>query len=212
MKRLIPVIHLVDTIQLIQNIERCISVGVKNVFIINHTTDIPELIKSANMIKEDYPDLWVGINVLSVKSAGISPVMKIQYAESFDGLWIDESLGLEDVRSKKFNGEIFSGLNFKYQKQYYGEELTEMIDLIKKTSTVACTSGVGTGKEASIDKIANLKELLGDFPLAIASGISSDNVENYLPYVDDFLVASSITDAKEYIIKDKLQELFDKIN
>ena len=37
-----------------------------------------------------------------------------------------------------------------------------------------------------------MKEAIGDHPLAIASGISLENVEQFLPYSDAFLVATSL--------------------
>jgi hypothetical protein len=43
--------------------------------------------------------------------------------------------------------------------------------------------------------------------MAIASGVSIDNIENYKGVVDYLLVASSITSRSEIIYKDKLLEL-----
>ena len=47
--------------------------------------------------------------------------------------------------------------------------------------------------------------------MAIASGVSVDNIESYKGIVDYLLVASSITTSGEMIIKDKLKELVEKI-
>jgi predicted TIM-barrel enzyme len=58
---------------------------------------------------------------------------------------------------------------------------------------VVTTSGVGTGHAAEIDKIQGMKQALGDFPLAIASGIKPANVTDYLPHADCFLVATGIS-------------------
>lgn len=58
---------------------------------------------------------------------------------------------------------------------------------------VVTTSGPGTGKAAAVEKIRTMKEALGDFPLAIASGITPENVSDYLPYADCFLVATGIS-------------------
>ena len=38
-----------------------------------------------------------------------------------------------------------------------------------------------------------MKLALGDTPLAIASGITPENVEEYLPYADSLLVATGIS-------------------
>ncbi len=205
-KRIIPVIHIVNTKQVFQNIDTCLSLGVNNVFLINHLTDTNDLLDTAELVKQKYPDLWIGLNFL-----GLAPHTTLEMDLPYDALWIDNTLNLSDVENKRFNGEIFSGLNFKYQKQYYGDSLKDIVDTIKKTSTVACTSGAGTGIAASTQKIEELKELLGSFPLGLASGVSVDNIEAYLPYVDNFLVASSITDRNEIIQYDLLKALVEKI-
>ena len=61
------------------------------------------------------------------------------------------------------------------------------------------------------EKIKTLKHYLGDHPLAIASGVSVDNVHLYAEYVDYLMVASSITDQNEMINKDKLYQLYERI-
>jgi len=58
---------------------------------------------------------------------------------------------------------------------------------------VVTTSGPGTGEAASVSKIRAMKAALGDFPLAIASGITPENVGPYLGVADCFLVATGIS-------------------
>jgi predicted TIM-barrel enzyme len=58
---------------------------------------------------------------------------------------------------------------------------------------VVTTSGPGTGEAAHVDKIRVMKEALDDFPLAIASGITPQNVGDYLPFSDCYMVATGIS-------------------
>jgi predicted TIM-barrel enzyme len=58
---------------------------------------------------------------------------------------------------------------------------------------VVTTSGKGTGWAADIKKIQKMKQAMGDFPLAIASGVTPENVTTYLPVADCFLVATGIS-------------------
>jgi hypothetical protein len=201
---LIPVIHMVNENQVLTNVETCLSCGIEKVFIINHQTTSEELIKCAKRVKETYPGLWVGINMLDkyVEDA-------ILYEFVFDGLWCDQSIKLEDYKYRKFKGMLFTGLAFKYQPQPKDIELACKESIL--TSDVSTTSGPGTGKSADINKILELRKHLGDHPMAVASGVNSTNIDSYKGVVDYLLVASSITSASEIIYKDKLLELLQHI-
>lgn len=197
---LIPVIHMINENQVLTNVKTCLSCGVEKVFIINHQSSSEELIRCAKRVKETYPKLWVGINMLDkfIEDA-------ILYEFGFDGLWCDQSIKLEDYKHRKFEGMLFTGLAFKYQPQPKDIELACKESIL--TSDVSTTSGPGTGRAANIAKILELREHLGDHPMAIASGVSVDNVDLYKGIVNYLLVASSITSASEVIYKDKLLEL-----
>ena len=201
---LIPVIHMINENQVLTNVETCLSCGIEKVFIINHQTTSEELIKCAKRVKDTYPTLWVGINMLDkyVEDA-------ILYEFEFDGLWCDQSIKLEDYKYRKFKGMLFTGLAFKYQPQPKDIELACKESIL--TSDVSTTSGPGTGKAADINKILELRNHLVEHPMAIASGVSVDNIENYKGVVDYLLVASSITSASEIIYKDKLLELLEYV-
>lgn len=201
---LIPVIHMVNENQVLTNVETCLSCGIEKVFIINHQTTSEELIKCAKRVKETYPGLWVGINMLDkcVEDA-------ILYEFDFDGLWCDQSIKLEDYKYRKFKGMLFTGLAFKYQPQPKDIELACKESIL--TSDVSTTSGPGTGKSADINKILELRKHLGDHPMAVASGVNSTNIDSYKGVVDYLLVASSVTSASEIIYKDKLLELLQHI-
>lgn len=201
---LIPVIHMINENQVLTNVETCLSCGIEKVFIINHQTTSEELIKCATRVKQTYPRLWVGINMLDkyVEDA-------ILYEFEFDGLWCDQSIKLEDYKYRKFKGMLFTGLAFKYQPQPKDIELACKESIL--TSDVSTTSGPGTGKAADINKILELRNHLGEHPMAIASGVSVDNIGNYKGVVDYLLVASSITSRSEIIYKDKLLELLEHI-
>jgi hypothetical protein len=190
--------------QVLTNVRTCISCGIEKVFIINHQTTSEELIKCATVVKEKYPDLWVGINMLDkyVEDA-------ILYEFDFDGLWCDQSISVEDYKYRNFKGMLFTGLAFKYQPQPKDIELA--CNTATLTSDVATTSGPGTGKAAGLSKILELRKYLGEHPMAIASGVSVDNIGLYNGVVDYLLVASSITSRTEIIEEDKLRELISKL-
>jgi len=204
---LIPVIHMVSAEQVMANAEICVQCGIKKVFIINHVVDVDELIQCAYRVKIKNSPLWVGINMLGLtaEEAITTPL------NGLDGIWCDSSLPTDKAYLKKeFRGMFFGGLAFKYQTQ--PKDLQLACEESKIVTDVATTSGSGTGKAPTTVKIKTIREYLGDHPMAIASGVSVDNIESYKGLADYLLVASSITDNNEMIIKEKLVELNTKLD
>lgn len=66
---------------------------------------------------------------------------------------------------------------------------------------------LGTGQAADIDKVCAMREGLGDGALALASGVTPENVRAYLPYVDAFLVGTGIEASFGVIDETKLAAL-----
>jgi predicted TIM-barrel enzyme len=58
---------------------------------------------------------------------------------------------------------------------------------------VVCTSGSATGVPADLTKIRVMSDTLTEnTALAIASGITAENISSYLPYVEAFLVGTGL--------------------
>lgn len=203
---IIPVIHIINEEQVSINIDICIECGIKKVFLINHAVSIQYLFNCSKNVRNKYPNLWIGINML-----GTSVEEKIGYdLKGINGLWCDETLTKEQyVLLKEPSLTIFGGLAFKYQPQ--PSDLESACKMAEITTDVATTSGAGTGKPANINKIKDIRKYLGEHPMAIASGVSVDNILDYKGIADYLLVATSITSLGEMIIKEKLLELTSKI-
>jgi hypothetical protein len=202
---LIPVIHMLNKEQVFANVETCLSNDIEKVFLINHSVSIYDLLVCAADVKEQY-DIWVGINPL-----GMNVDYAIQMPLAFDGMWCDQTLDSEtSVIHRKFEGQLFTGLAFKYQAQPTDLEKACIEAVV--ASDVAVTSGIGTGYAADVNKVRQIKEFIGHHPLAIASGVSADNVDDYKGVADYLMVASSFTDHNEMIIPDKLRALRDKLS
>jgi hypothetical protein len=207
---IIPVIHKLTDEQVKINIETCLSCGIKKVFLIDHNsslTDVHErLIQNAIDIKSEYK-IWVGVNLL-----GKSTMDALALDIPIDALWCDSSITPYEASTiREFRGQFFGGLAFKYQPQPTDLE-TACKDSILSTD-VSTTSGPGTGKAATVVKIQQLRSFLGNHPMAIASGVSIDNIASYNGLADYLLVASSITNSRdELIFENKLRELKDKLD
>lgn len=203
---IIPVIHMLNENQVLTNVKTCVECGIEKVFLINHVVTINDLLKCSARVKQEYPNLWVGINMLgqpTETSISLEP-------QGVDGLWCDATITPERAKSyRNFKGMFFGGLAFKYQPQ--PKDLKAACEEAILATDVATTSGTGTGRPADVQKIKDIRSYLGNHPMAIASGVSVHNIDNYKGLADYLLVASSITTSGEMIIKDKLIELKNKL-
>ena len=197
---ILPVIHVKDEDQALRNAWLAREAGADGVFLINHGISSDRLFSVLRVVKTEHSDWWVGVNCL-----GMMPSDIFHYVDnSVSGVWVDNGMIDEEsveqphaqfvskVRTEKhWLGLYFGGVAFKYQRP--------VKDLVKAATTaqpymdVVTTSGPGTGMEASVDKIRTMKQALGSFPLAIASGITPENVSDYLEYADCFLVATGVS-------------------
>jgi predicted TIM-barrel enzyme len=138
------------------------------------------------------------------------------------GLWTD-SAGIWESESKQpyadkvisvrqksgWAGLYFGGVAFKYQRPV--ADLAAAARIASRYMDVVTTSGPGTGQAADVEKIHAMKAALGDFPLAIASGITPENVSQYLPCSDCYLVATGISRSFEWLDRNRVQALVQKV-
>ena len=74
---------------------------------------------------------------------------------------------------------------------------------------VITTSGVSTGNAPDHGKIQEMKGVIGHHPLAIASGITPENVLGYTLYTDCFLIATGVSDSFTELNPSKVRKLAD---
>ena len=179
----LPVIHAEDEVQALRNAAIARDAGADGVFLINHGPSHQVLLQIHERVCEEFPGWWIGVNCLD-----LLPEMVVQRVnEKVAGIWVDNA-GVEEGRAEQhyaakvdearrasgWPGLYFGGVAFKYQRAV--EDLASAARIATRHMDVVTTSGAGTGSVPSRDKIRRMKEAMGDFPLAIASGITPENV------------------------------------
>lgn len=197
----LPVVHVENPTQAIRNTQVAIDTGCDGVFLIDMKADAKyeELLEIHSNVRKEFPDFWLGVNFLDLETEDVFDKLN----SGIDGVWVDNAkinstlseqddanVILQKRKNSGWEGLYFGGVAFKYQ-----EESTNPA----KDAEIACdfmdvvtTSGIGTASAPDVKKISSMKNAIGDFPLAIASGISPENVKKFLPITDCFLTASSL--------------------
>jgi predicted TIM-barrel enzyme len=196
----LPVVHVDSLEQAQRNARIAREAGADGAFLINHRMADEALLDIHAAVADKQTGWWVGVNCL-----GMSPEQVFgTISGKVSGVWVDNA-GIEEARQQQPYAErvlavrdsrvpaclYFGGIAFKYQRHV--ENLEEACRLAAPYMDVVTTSGPGTGHAAEVEKIHRMKRALGDTPLGIASGITPENVGDYLPHADCFLVATGIS-------------------
>lgn len=204
---ILPVIHVLDLEQTVRNILIGTTEGVPGVFLINHDFPYPELLPIIKQVRQCFPALWFGVNFLGVTGREAFPVLGGLYAQGVkvDAYWaddarIDERAGeqkeADDIagirESSGWDGLYFGGTAFKKQREVEVVDYGLSAEIASRYMDSVTTSGVATGKPAALSKMETFRRGCGDNPLAVASGVTPDNVGDYADMVDAILVATGI--------------------
>jgi hypothetical protein len=193
----------------LENAIMAMNCGCDGVFFISHGDMTP-----AELLYLSDSDIFPrpqGVNLL-----GFTVIDAMNMAGSRASMvWSDytpSGLEREVLQTEKpdmsFNGLFFGGVAFKYQPQ--PSDLRKAAEDVKGFVDVLTTSGDGTGYAPDVEKLAVLAEGFGD-KIAVASGVTPDNVVPMLPYVSHILVSTGISKDFYAIDPDKCKRLVDVV-
>ena len=208
---LLPVVHPVSWDQALASTQIAVDAGVKGIFLINQGLSSDEVLRLILEVRKRHPSLWVGLNLLGHSPAQVLERGLAACEGRLDGIWsdnanIDEAAPaaaqpvaeafLAARQRLGWNGLYFGGVAFKYQRDVAAEQLPGATRLAAGFMDVICTSGPGTGQHADPTKLAAMRGAVGGgVALALASGVTAENVGHYLPHVNAYLVGTGIEQA-----------------
>lgn len=210
-----PVIHVVDAEQIAINVQIARDAGSPGVFLINHDFHYKEFLPLIRETRSRFPDYWIGVNFLAVTGKQAFPILaELGHAGSpVDAYWaddarIDEQAAtdaqteaaeiLEIKKSCGWGGMYFGGTAFKKQREVAPKDYAQSARIASDYMDVVTTSGIATGHSADLGKINTFREACEETPIALASGITPENVQDYLPFIDATLVATGINKEDDF--------------
>lgn len=210
--KIFPVIHVLDRATAIAEAQKAAGAGADGVFLISHHGHDLELLSMASAIQALHPTLPVGVNLLSME--GLYAVV-VTRKSGLPMVWGDDvgvdSKGLSDmgqsILAQKMAGgafDVFASVAFKYRPHEPHPELAAKNAL--QAGFIPTTSGSGTGSAPELDKIIAMSAATGGV-LAVASGMTPENVGAYAPYLSHILVATGICIDEYRMDVDKLKRL-----
>ncbi|MEE3286678.1 MAG: phosphoribosyltransferase family protein [Pseudomonadota bacterium] len=203
----LPVIHVQNRAQVSRNIELAVRCGAQGVFLINHDFDVPAFIPLLEECRQAFPSVWMGVNFLGVTGRDAFPVLgeMEQRGVVIDAYWADDARieertddasEVEEIAAARsdsgWTGLYFGGTAFKKQRAVDPAHYVQAASEAARWTDVVTTSGPATGQTADLSKIAKFRTGVAQRSLAIASGITPENVGDYAREVDAILVATGI--------------------
>ena len=202
-KKVYPVIHHRDDEHTLEQADIAFECGADGLFVISHTGKNKEVLDIASKIKLKYSDKDIGINLLGWSHVPtLRKVVDSFYTKApLDMVWFDNSgilSGSINTNTRLLHSfktlypetDIFASVAFKYQEEDINP--TESAKIAKLFNLLPTTSGQATGSAPNISKIQCMSEVTEGL-LAVASGMSVENVEQYAPYLSHILVATGVS-------------------
>lgn len=214
---LLPVIHYRDLDTALKNAEIAASCDCLGVFLI-HMQGLDHMLDAAvPEIRQRFPSLKIGINRLSTP---LVPSIARNIELGADYTWSDncgvssakvDRVGFRaaEVMADRPQHRLFGSIAFKYQAHEPNPPLAAA--KAYGLGFIPTTSGSGTGSAPDVAKIVGMAGALEDKVLAVASGITPENVDPFIPHVRYFLVATGISKNEFEFDQERVAQLAAKL-
>ena len=208
----------------IKDLETSFSNGADAV--VFETSDYLKLDDQLGEIRKRFPKHVLGVNFLGTdkKLHTYKETFRLAKKHNLQIAWTDFSgvdlikeaaeVSLHQIESKK-PSDIFyvSGIHMKYST------LLDSNKSIEKSAMQAMgwvdgivITGPKTGIPTDPEKAKRARSVIGNYPMGVASGVTAENIESLLPYIDYALVNTSISDKNHRIIGSKVKALREAMN
>jgi predicted TIM-barrel enzyme len=208
-RRFWPVIHTQNTEQAARNVTIATNAGAHGVFLINMDITVQALVDVVHELRDaDVLHIALGVNLLGL---GNDDAMRMAEALDAQAYWTDhtEGRGRTDTGNEP---EWFGGTAHKGNVHVGNLLLAMTARNAAARMSVPTTTGDNTGIAADPERVRLCRTgLTADQRLGLASGLTPDNVDQYLPYVTDYLAATGISDSFYELNADLTEALADKI-
>lgn len=196
-----PVIHHLDSITTLEEAKIAFDCNADGLFLISHYGDDLDLLELGSIIKARNPSKFLGINMLSKNTLEAIDFIS---GFGFDGIWSD-NVGISSEGITQFGQriadtkraspslsqlQIFGSVAFKYQKN--DPDPSAAAKFAVSAGMIPTTSGSATGKPPTLEKISSMSASV-DGLLAVASGMSCENIEKFAPFLSHVLVSTFVS-------------------
>ena len=172
--------------------------GVEALLVENYFGSDHDCEKVLAWLKQEHPEAIYGVNVLG------GDAIAFELADKYDAKFvqIDSVCGhlrpkQDEAYARELNAYrahskalLFGGVRFKYQMVRSGRSLEEDLLLARERCDAIVVTGEGTGLKTPMEKVAEFRSIVGDFPLIVGAGVTLDTVEETFLNGDGAIIGS----------------------
>ena len=182
----------------------------------------------ASEIKNTF-DCKIGINI---HFNDVEKEFALAYAIDADfvrvEVFIDNRVGIQGIITAKcrkviemknrynIKAKIMADIDVKHTTALVKENIDELAyRAIAEGADAIILTGTKTGENPEIGEVKRIREIVGDFPIVVGSGINSKTVKQYLKYANGAIVGSSIKidgNVRNPVCQVRTKELLESLN
>jgi hypothetical protein len=174
--------------------------GADGVILCAWPASVRRMVKALRKVREALPTALIGANFLCHPEE----LREVALGSVCDMLWTDAGVNGEGVeaeltdlrsvlRAQDFRGLLLGSFAFKHRAEMSEADMPAFSSDALRLMDVQTTSGPSTGVAMAPAKAGAVRAALGkDAVIAIASGVTMDNVTAFLPFVDVFVVGTGV--------------------
>jgi hypothetical protein len=225
-KQMWPVIY-IDPTNINGTLERDVDAsfeGGADAVILEIGKNVETLRKACEHARRKYPTAKIGVNYLGDADGGddlygYKAGFKLAKDYNLDIVWVDfcgvdlikelPEISLHEIEAARApNAFYVSGVHMKYGTLLDPNKTLEQsaLQAMGWVEGIIIT-GPRTGIPTDPDRARRARQVVGTYPLGLASGVSAENFPSVAAHVDYCLVNTSIADENHRIIKAKVREL-----
>jgi len=179
--------------------------GVDAMIVEDYYGDAVDVENTLAVLARERPQYILGVNVLD--NFARSYELALQYGAKF--MQVDSICGhldradeesyfnLVDSYRKDKQIAVIGGVRFKYQPYLSNRSLSEDLEIGMRHCDAIAVTGTGTGVDTDTEKIRQFREIIGDFPLVVAAGMTKETVKEKLSIGDAAIVGSTFKDTRK---------------
>lgn len=179
--------------------------GIDGMIVEDYFGDVRDVERALAFLSKERPGYLLGVNVLD--NFARSYELARQYGAKFmqvDSICghlarEDEASYFDMVDGYRKDGRIavIGGVRFKYQRYLSNRSLEEDLRIGMQHCDAIAVTGAGTGMITDTEKIREFRQILRDFPLVVAAGMTRETVREKLAIGDAAIVGSTFKDTRK---------------